>query len=392
MLRTSENLTWIQRVHFYFESGMAMATDKKRVLILVNKQTTVVNFRLEVVAGLVHAGYHVIVSVPEGDRLAEIEAVGATVIPIKMEKDSTDPVKDIALMFHYRKLIKETGADVVLTYTIKPNVYGGMAAASLHVPYVANITGLGTALVGKGILQKIALVLYKIGFAKISKVFFQNAENMAFFEEKRIATGKYELLPGSGVNLSKFSVLDYPPDDVVEFAFISRIRKEKGIDQYIDAARAIRTRYPNTRFHVCGFGEAYYESLMRQLHDEGVIVYHGLLNDVRVMLKDVHCVVHPTYYPEGMSNVLLEGASSGRPIISTDHPGCREAIEDGANGFIVQKCDSQDLIAKIEQFLNLTYEQKREMGLKGREKVEKEFDRNIVVERYLQTVAELVNK
>ncbi len=369
-----------------------MTLEKKTVLILVNKQTTVVNFRLEVVAGLVSAGYNVIVSVPEGDRLAEIEAVGATVIPIKMEKDSTDPIKDIILMMEYRRLIKKTKADMVLTYTIKPNVYGGMAAASLKVPYVANITGLGTALVGKGALQKMALALYKVGFSKISKVFFQNADNMAFFEERGIARGKYELLPGSGVNLTKFSVLDYPPEDTVDFVFISRIRKEKGIDQYIDAARKIRMKYPNTRFHVCGFGDEYYESLMKELHDEGVIIYHGLLNDVRVVLKDVHCVVHPTYYPEGMSNVLLEGASSGRPIISTDHPGCREAIDDGVNGFIVNKCDSEDLIDKIERFLALSYEQKREMGLKGREKVAREFDRNIVVERYIDTVATLIGK
>ena len=163
---------------------MNMASSKKTVLLLVNKQTTIVNFRLEVVAALVKEGYNVLVSVPEGDRLSEIEAVGATVIPIKMEKDSTNPIKDFALFCNYRKLIKKTGADIVLTYTIKPNVYGGMAAASLKVPYVANITGLGTALVSKGVLQKIAIILYKIGFSKISKVFFQNEENLAFFQEK----------------------------------------------------------------------------------------------------------------------------------------------------------------------------------------------------------------
>ncbi len=369
-----------------------MESNKKTVLILVNKQTTILNFRLEVVEGLVKNGYNVVVSVPWGDRLSEIEAVGATVIPIKMEKDATNPIKDFALMLNYRKLIKKTKADVVLSYTIKPNVYGGMAAAGLRVPYVANITGLGTALVGKGALQKLALALYKVGFSKISKVFFQNADNMDFFQKHKIAIGKHELIPGSGVNLSKFGVIDYPPEGMVEFAFISRIRKEKGIDQYIDAARAIREKYPNTRFHVCGFGDSYYENLMRELDDEGVIVYHGLLNDVRVMLKDVHCVIHPTYYPEGMSNVLLESAASARPIISTDHPGCRETIDDGVNGYIVNKCDSADLIAKIEQFMKLPHEKKREMGLKGREKVEREFDRNIVVERYLQTVADLIDK
>ncbi len=362
---------------------------QKTVLILVNKQTTIVNFRLEVVAALVKAGYRVCVSVPDGDRVNEIAAVGAELFITPMDKDSTDPVRDIALMLTYRKLIKQTRADLVLTYTIKPNVYGGMAAASLKVPYVANITGLGTALEGGGAMQKLALALYRFGFRRISRVFFQNTENRAFFEQHKLALGKHAQLPGSGVNLQKFSVMDYPPADTVEFAFISRIRKEKGIEQYIDTARAVTAKYPNTRFHVCGFGDDYYEARMQQLHEEGVIVYHGLLNDVRLMLKDAHCVIHPTYYPEGMSNVLLESSACGRPIISTDRAGCREAIDHGVNGFLVKEQDSADLLEKVEQFLALSYEERREMGLRGREKVAREFDRQLVVQAYLDTAAAL---
>ena len=363
--------------------------NQKTILILVNKQTTIVNFRLEVVAALVKAGYNVVVSVPDGDRVSEIEAVGASIIPTPMDKESTDPIKDFFLMLNYFKMIKKVKADVVLTYTIKPNVYGGMAAALRGVPYVANITGLGTALEGKGALHKLAVLLYKVGFCRISKVFFQNKENREFFEKHNIAIKKHDSLPGSGVNLEKFHLLDYPSEQTIEFAFISRIRKEKGIEQYIDSARAVQAKYPNTRFHVCGFGDEYYENRMNQLHNEGVITYHGLMNDVRVMLKDVHCVIHPTYYPEGMSNVLLESAASGRAIISTDRAGCREAIDDGINGYIVREKDSADLIDKVEKFINLSYEEKKNMGLCGREKVAREFDRNIVVNRYLEMVAEL---
>lgn len=366
--------------------------DPKTILILVNKQTTIVNFRLEVVAALVKAGYRVYVSVPDGDRVNEIAAVGAELIITPMDKDSTDPVRDIALMLKYRKLIKQTKADLVLTYTIKPNVYGGMAAASRKVPYVANITGLGTALEGGGAMQKLALTLYRMGFSRISRVFFQNTENRTFFEQHKLALGRHVLLPGSGVNLEKFSPLPYPPAETTEFAFISRIRKEKGIEQYIDTARAVTAKYPNTRFHVCGFGDEYYEARMKQLHDEGVIVYHGLLNDVRVMLKDAHCVIHPTYYPEGMSNVLLESSACGRPIISTDRAGCREAIDHGVNGYLVREQDSADLLEKVEQFLARSYEERREMGLKGREKVAREFDRQLVVKAYLDTAAELIGK
>lgn len=366
-------------------------SNKKTVLILVNKQTTVVNFRLEVVAALVNAGYRVVVSVPDGDRLDEIRSVGAEVIITPMEKDGTDPVKDVVLTLKYIRMVKKVKADVVLTYTIKPNVYGGLASALCGVPYVANITGLGTALEGKGALHKLAVFLYKLGFCRISKVFFQNEENRKFFVDKKIALGKHELIPGSGVNLDKFSPLDYPSQDKIEFAFISRIREEKGIEQYLDTARAIREKHPETVFHVCGFGDDYYEKRMKQMHEEGVIVYHGLLKDVRVMLKDVHCVIHPTYYPEGMSNVLLESAATGRAIISTDRPGCRETIDDDISGYIVREKDSADLIEKVESFMKLSYEEKRQMGLAGREKVEREFDRNIVVGRYLETVDHLTS-
>lgn len=366
-----------------------MSQEKNTVLILVNKQTTIVNFRLEVVAALVNAGWRVFVSLPDGDRVSEIEAVGATLLITPMDKDSTDPIRDFKLMLTYRRLIKETEADLVLTYTIKPNVYGGMAAALRRVPYVANITGLGTALENGGAMQKLALLLYRIGFCKVSRVFFQNAENRAFFERHHLACGKHASLPGSGVNLTKFHAMDYPADGTVDFAFISRIRREKGIEQYIDTARAVTAKYPHARFHVCGFGDAYYEARMRALHEEGIIVYHGLMNDVRVMLKEAHCVVHPTFYPEGMSNVLLESAACCRPIISTDRAGCREAIDHGVNGYLVREQDSADLIEKVEQFLALSYDERRRMGLCGREKVAREFDRTLVANAYLDTAAEL---
>ncbi len=364
--------------------------NQKTILILVNKYTTIINFRLEVVEALVQEGYRVIISVPDHNRLKEIEAVGAELIRTPFEKDGMNPVKDIGLMFTYKKMIKQTKADLVLTYTIKPNVYGGMAAASLNVPYVANITGLGNALVNGGLIQKLAIMLYRIGFRKVSKVFFQNSENRDFFEKKKIAIGKYELIPGSGVNINKFSAVAYPDDKKIHFAFISRIMREKGIDQYIDAAKAIKKIYPNTEFHVAGFGDAFNEQRMQELHEQEVITFHGLLDDVRVLVKDMHCVIHPTYYPEGMSNVLLESAASCKPIISTNRPGCREAIEDGINGYLIKEKDSQDLIEKVKQFLSLSHEQKSEMGWKGREKMIREFDRKIIVERYIECAKYLI--
>lgn len=362
---------------------------EKTVLILVNKDVVILYYRLEVVRALIHAGYRVLVSTPEGDRVSEIEAVGATVLLAPMESNGTNPFRDLKLIRHYKKLIRDHHPDVVLTYTIKPNIYGGMAAAAYKVPYVANITGLGTALGNKGFMQKITLALYRRGFRRISKVFFQNCGDRAFFEKHKLAMGKHDLLPGSGVNLEKFALLDYPAGDTIDFAFVSRIRKDKGIDQFIDAAKAVKSRYPHTEFHVCGSCDEEYRDLIERLHQEGVIRYHGLLKDTRLLLKDVHCVIHPTYYPEGMSNVLLEGAATGRAIISTDRTGCREAIDHGVNGYIVQEQNSEELIEAVETFMELSYEEKRAMGLAGRRKMEREFDRAIVVKRYLDTVAEL---
>ena len=357
--------------------------NNNKILILVNKYTTIVNFRLEVVKALIDNGYDVYVSVPYHERVKEIEDVGAKIITTEIAGHGTNPVQDLKLMLTYKRLIKKVKPALVLTYTIKPNVYGGMACTLSKVPYIANITGLGTAVENGGLMQILTLFLYRLGLNKASTVFFQNSENRAFFEKHKIALGKHDSLPGSGVNLSKFSVIDYPADGEVHFAFISRIMREKGIEQYLDTARVISAKYPNVFFHVCGFGDEYYENKMQQLDKEGLIKYHGLLNDVRVMLKDAHCVIHPTFYPEGMSNVLLESAASGRPIISTDRPGCREAINHGINGFVVREQDSEDLIEKVEQFLSLSYSEKKAMGLKGREKVSNEFDRNIVVEKYL---------
>jgi len=209
---------------------------------------------------------------------------------------------------------------------------------------------------------------------------------MEFFNNKKIALGKHELIPGSGVNLDYFSPLEYPPEEKINFAFISRIMKEKGIGQYLDAAKYIKNKYKNTEFHVCGFCEEEYEQKLLELQEQNIIIYHGMVRDVREILKIAHCVIHPTYYPEGLSNVLLESSACARPIITTDRSGCREVIDNNINGFIINQQDSNDLIEKLENFLKLDYNIKRQMGLMGRTKVEREFDRRIVVDAYMREI------
>lgn len=358
----------------------------KKVLILVNHDVVIYNFRKELVERLLEDKYEVCISSPYGERIDDLVKMGCRYIEAKIARHGTNIIDEFKLLHYYKKIIKEIKPDVVLTYTIKPNIYGGMICRVLKVPYIANITGLGTAVENKGLMQNTTTLLYKIAFNKINCLFFQNNENMQFFVDKNIAVDKHRLVPGSGVNLEHFNVLDYPSDETIEFAFISRIMKEKGIDQYIEAAEYIRNKYPNTRFHICGFCEEAYEEKLKELQDQGIINYHGMQRDVRKILAITHCTIHPTYYPEGMSNVLLESSACGRPIITTNRSGCRETVDDGVNGFIVKQQNSKDLIEKVEKFLKLSYEEKKQMGLAGRKKVEKEFDRQIVVEAYMEEI------
>ena len=219
----------------------------------------------------------------------------------------------------------------------------------------------------------------------------QNEENLAFFRFHHINNKAQEILPGSGVNLKEYQISEYPDDSTVKFLFLSRILKEKGIDYYLGSATAIKAKYTNVEFHICGFSEDEYTGKLDELNQNGTVIYHGMIHNVRDFLKDIHCVIHPTYYPEGISNVLLESCASGRPIITTDRSGCREVVDDGINGYMVRCQNQEDLNEAIEKFMKLSYEQKKTMGLKAREKVEKEFDRQIVVNRYIEEIKKEVN-
>ena len=353
-----------------------------KVLIISNGTAGVYGFRKELVSALIKENEVIIASRLSGYE-QELKDMGCELIETEMERRSINPFKEFYLLNSYKRLLEKISPDIVLTYTIKPNVYGGLSCAKLGIPYVANITGLGTAVENSGILQKVTTFLYRQGLKKAQKVFFQNTENRDFMVSRKIISGAYDLLPGSGVNLEQYQVLNYPANDTIDFVFIARIMKQKGIDQYLDAARYIRKKYPQTRFHICGTCEQDYTTVLQQLQNDGTIIYHGRVKDIRKIHAISQCTIHPTYYPEGMSNVLLESCACGRPIITTDRAGCREIVEDGLNGFVVNQKDSRDLIKKIEKFLALSWEERRNMGLAGRVKVEKEFDRQIVVNKYM---------
>lgn len=353
-----------------------------RILILANNDVGLYKFRKELLERLL-TEHEVYISLPDGIYVKEMITMGCKFIETEFDRHGTNPLNELKLIVGYRKMIKKIQPDIVFTYTIKPNVYGGMACALQKVPYVVNITGLGTALENPGIMQKITLILYKLGISKAQKVFFQNAENQQFMLKNHVIKGDYDLLPGSGVNVSQYRILEYPNTETIDFVFIARVMKEKGIDQYLEAAEYITSKYKNTRFHICGACEQDYEQKLKDLQDKGVIYYHGLVKEMVEIHKISACTVHPTYYPEGLSNVLLESSACARPIITTGRAGCREVIDNGKNGFVVKEKNASDLIEKLEMFLSLPYEERKNMGLYGRKKVEHTFNRQIVIDKYL---------
>lgn len=362
-----------------------------RVLILANSDAGLYLFRKELLIELLKK-HEVVLSIPEGVYTSFFRKIGCKLIPTDFERHGKNPWKEISLLATYKKILKSEKPDIVFTYTIKPNIYGGMACAEMGVPYVVNITGLGTAVENPGLLQKITIPMYRFGVRKAQKVFFQNSDNQEFMLSRNMIKGAYDLLPGSGVNLSQYQVKEYPNGDTVDFLFVARIMKEKGIDQYLETAEYITKKYPNTRFHICGACEPEYTGKLETLQEKGTVIYHGVIQNMEKMYEIASCTIHPTYYPEGLSNVLLESTACGRPIITTNRSGCREVVDDGVNGYVVREKDSADLIAKVECFLTLPWEQKRQMGLAGRRKVESEFDRRIVIEKYMEEMDQVKNE
>ena len=357
-----------------------------KVVLIGNADSTIGIYRYELLQRLIKEGHQVTVISPNGDYVPNMIELGCHHYIVNVDRHGTNPIKDFELILKYVKLLRNIKPDMVFSYTIKPNIYGAIACRILNIPIVVNVTGLGTAVENKGWKQAVTLMLYRFSFQKVQTIFFQNEENMKFFRDRNLFVKKHKLLPGSGVNLNRFVACDYPAGETIDFVFVSRLMKEKGIDQYLEAAQYITQKYPNTRFHICGFCEKEYESKLEKLKTNPAIIYHGMVKDMTTILPKMNCTVHPTYYPEGLSNVLLESLATARPIITTDRAGCREVVDDGVNGFIVNQQDSADLISKIEKFLSLSYEEQKQMGLAGRAKVEKEFDREIVVDKYIKEI------
>jgi len=363
----------------------------KKIMILSNGVKIIYNFRRELIEKLINDKAKVVIIAPFGERTEYFRKLGCEVIDIKIDRRGTNPITDLQLLHKYKKLIKGKRPDVVLTYTIKPNVYGGLACRLTKTTYITNVTGLGSAIQNSGFTQKLALWLYRVGLKNASCVFFQNVPNSELFKHKEIVKNNIHLIPGSGVNIKEHEFEEYPDDDgTIRFLFIGRIMKEKGINELLEAAKKVKRKYPSTYFDLVGELEEDYSDKLDELEKEGIIKYHGIQANVHTFIKNSHATVLPSYH-EGIANVLLETASAGRPVIASNVTGCVETFDEGITGLGFEVRNVDDLADKLIMFIKLSYEKKKIMGIAGRKKMEKEFDRNIVINDYMDEIMKVTN-
>ncbi|MCL2088613.1 MAG: glycosyltransferase family 4 protein [Oscillospiraceae bacterium] len=347
-------------------------------------------FRLELIERLIAENYRVVVSCTDGPLVQRLRAAGCEHQRIKINRRGRNAFGDISVFLQYLRIIKKTRPDIVLTYTVKPNIYASLACRLLRTPYINNITGLGV--IGqKGIMQKLLFMMQRVAFKRSSCVFFQNQSDYDLYRSQRICGGFTRLIPGSGVNVSRFVPTEYPSDQHgLRFLTVGRIRRDKGYDDLFAAVKMINRH----EFHIAGAVEdGSYAKKTADIEREYPVVYHGPLEheEIRELIAQSHCLIHPSH-SEGMANVVLESASSARPVIASDIPGCRESVEDGATGYLYPSGDVAALAMMIERFASLPHEQRRQMGLAGRKKIESEFNRNIVIDAYMEEITKCLGE
>lgn len=365
----------------------------KKILILANNSWGLYNFRLELIQHILSIGFDVYFAVPEPEDDEKVKLLienGFKYIQTSISRRGMNLFKELGLVKKYEDIIQEINPDLVLTYTIKPNVYGTYAANKYKKPVIMNITGIGHSLY-TGVLKGVIKKLYKHACSKAKFVFFQNSSNKSFFVSNNLVTpSKTRQIPGSGVNIDKYRpVSKIHVDDIIRFMFVGRIMKEKGIDEYLQVAEIITKNYEKTEFLILGnFEEANYKKTISEISNQR-INYLGGSSDVRNEIREIDCIINPSYH-EGMSNVLLEGAAMGKPLIASNIPGCQEIIDEGENGYLFEVKSTKSLEDKIIRFIELSQEDREKMGQNSRRKIEKEFSRNIVINEYMKAITDII--
>lgn len=357
----------------------------KTVLILANSSLGLYKFRNEFVLRLLEK-YEVFVSVPDDPINKQLEEEGCQVIPTSLNRRGINPIEDFKLLLFYKRIFNRIKPNLVLTYTIKPNIYGGFLCRREKISYISTITGLGSIFLHKGLLNHIVVNMYKVALKKAECIFFQNEKNRGIFESYHIRGQKECLVNGSGVNLKEFSFHEYPKRNTFIFLFVGRIMREKGINEFLEAAKVLHS--DDVEFQILGELDEDYQTVLENYEKQGVIRYLGFQSDVRPYINEASVVVLPSYH-EGMSNTLLEASAMGRPVLATDISGCREIFEDGVTGLSCSVADTKSLIIAMKKFIVMSWEEKAVMGRRARQKVENEFDRDTIIDVYIKEIEQI---
>ncbi len=357
-----------------------------KVLILANNDVGLYKFRKELISELLKKN-EVYISLPYGKFVDSLIEMGCKFIETKVDRRGMNPIKDLKLLKKYKRICKDLSPDYVITYTIKPNVYGGLVCRKQNINYAVNITGLGTAFQKKGLLNLLVSFLYRKALKNAKVVFFENEGNKRTFEEKGIISrDRGFLLNGAGVNLDTFSLFDYPFNkEKIHFLFIGRVMKEKGINELFAATKKLLNDGMNIYLDVVGEYEENYREIIEKYVNEGWLAYHGFQNDVKPFIEKCDCFILPSWH-EGMANTNLECAASGRPVITSDIYGCRESVIDGVSGFLAKEKNADNLYSAMKKFCALSYEKRKQMGIEGRKHMEKNFDKKMVVSATIEAM------
>ena len=365
-----------------------------KIAIVINTSWNIFNFRKGLVQALIQRGDEVVAVAPYDNYTDQLIAWGCVFEPIKIEGTGMNPAKDLLLLARLRKILRKTQPEIVLTYTIKPNLYGSIAAGSLGIPCICNVSGLGTTFLWTGIVRSLAIALYNFGFRYNKWVFFQNEDDQReFLSLIRLDRLKTSLLPGSGIDTHSFLPKQSNVKGKTVFLMISRLIIEKGVHDYIEAIRLMKSNSEELDFYlVGGLDEAHARSIkgeeLEQWVDEGLIKYIDHLSDVRPLIEQAHVVVLPSYR-EGTPRTLLEGGAMGKVLLASDVPGCREVVKDGYNGFLFEKQNPESLAGTMRKYLSLSAEVKLEMAKNSRDWIEQTFDQQLVIDIYLDKIEDL---
>lgn len=373
----------------------------QRILVIANTAWYLANFRLSLCQALCERGVAVIAVAPAGEDARRLVDAGLTFMPMPMDGGGTNPFKDLGLLWRLVRLLYSQKPAVCLSYTAKPNIYIGLACRMLGIPRIHNIAGLGTTFINETWLTSVMKVLYRIALTGSEHLFFQNPDDQALFHKNRLAhPSQSSLLPGSGVDLERFKPvkesLEASTHRPFRFLLSARMIWEKGIGEYVEATRALKSEGLDIECWLLGQAgvdnpSAIPIETLKQWENQGLVKCLGSLEDVLPILRQVDCVVLPSYYREGVPRVLLEASSMGLPIITTDSVGCREAVEDGFTGLMCQPRDAHDLARCMRQIVDLAAPIRHAMGRRGREKMVREFDEKIVIDRYIEVIGRIVS-